>query len=58
MMARLILWWLIWTAILTVGVYIVDRQTKQEVGKWSKRIAYVGAAVAVVLGLIIFLERL
>ena len=57
-MARLILWWMIWTAVLTVGVYIVDRQTKQEVGKWSKRIALAGAAVAVVLGLIIFLERL
>lgn len=57
-MARLILWWMIWTVVLTIVVYFVDRQTKQEAGKWSKRVALVGGAVAVVLGLIIFLERL
>lgn len=57
-MARLILSWLVITAIITVFAYFVDRQTKKEVGHWAARIARSGISVALALGLIIFLERL
>lgn len=57
-MARLILWWAIWTALITVFAYFVDLKTKKEVGQWVGRVARAGVATAIAIGLIVFLERL
>ena len=57
-MSRLILTWAVITAIITVLKYIVDRQTKEELGKWSLRIMWSGIVTATFLAFIVFLERL
>ena len=57
-MFRLILTWVFLTAILTGFIYVVDRRTKDEVKKWSVRFAQSGIAVAIILSLIVFIERL
>ena len=57
-MLRLVLTWAVITAIITALKYVVDRQTKEELGKWSLRILWSGFVTAVVLMFIVFLERL
>ena len=57
-MVRLILTWAVITAIITAFKYIIDRQTKEELGKWSLRITWAGMLTAVMLAFIVFLERL
>ena len=57
-MGRLVLVWLISSVLLFSFYYFVDKVQKQETAKWTSRFAWCGFVTAVMLGVIIFLERL
>lgn len=58
MILRLFFTW----AFVTLGLfgfyYFVDRMSKQETAKWAGRVGWCGVASALLLVLIVFLERL
>ena len=57
-MGRLFLVWLFYTTSLFVFYYFVDKVQKKETAKWTGRFAWCGILTAMVLGIIVFLERL
>ena len=57
-MIRLILTWLFFSGTLFGFYYFVDKIQKKETAKWTSRFAWCGTVVALIFGLIIFLERL
>jgi len=57
-MIRLVVTWVLITAIIIGITYCTDKATKKEAGKWSFRLLQAGIVSALGLGIIIFLERL
>lgn len=56
-MIRLFLTWAVFTVIIVVLKYVVDRRTNKELGRWSLRVLWSGGIVAIALSLIVFAER-
>lgn len=57
-MIRLFLMWVVLTAVLFGFYYFVELAQKKETAKWTSRVAWCGLVTAVLLGVIVFLERL
>lgn len=57
-MRALVIDWLLCSLVLFGFYYFVDKVQKKETAKWGRRFAWCGTVVAVVIGVIIFLERL
>ena len=57
-MIRLFLLWAILTGALFGFMYFVERVRKIETAHWTGRIALCGTVIALVLGTVVFLERL
>ena len=57
-MRALIIDWFICSLVLFGFYYFVDKVQKKETAKWTSRFAWCGAVVAIVIGLIVTLERL
>lgn len=57
-MSRMVIFWMLFTAVSVLFTYFVDRSVKFEIGHWALRIAAAGIVWAVIFGTIIFLERI
>lgn len=57
-MFRLLFAWVLLTSLVISVVYLTDRETNREVGKWSWRILWSGLVTVAILAVTIFLERL
>jgi hypothetical protein len=57
-MRILIIDWLLMSLALFGFYYFVDKAQKREAAKWTSRFAWCGTVSAVILMLIVFLERL
>ena len=57
-MIRLFLLWAILTGALFGFMYFVERVRKIETAHWTGRIALCGTIIALILGTVVFLERL
>jgi hypothetical protein len=55
-MSKFFIWWFTLTFFFTSFMYMLTITAKTETKKWGRRIFVIGAVVAIVLSILMFLE--
>jgi hypothetical protein len=55
-MSKFIILWLLFTVFIVSFIYMFTLTTKDQTKTWSRRIFVIGAVVAIVLSILMFIE--